>query len=377
MEEKPSFERPSHRPARARRVHGAGRAGVRRHARGAAAAAARTCRRTGSAWRAGWSSRDNPLTARVDGEPALGAALRPRPRRDERGLRHAGRAAVASGAARLAGRGVHATRAGARRRCCGRSCCRRRTGRTRRSSPALQARDPVQPAARPRAALPPGGRDGARRGAGGERAAEPRRSAGRACSRRSRPASGTTRTTTRQWIDEHGRGPVPPQPLHVLAAHGAVPDVHDLRRHQPRVLHRAPRADEHAAAGAGHAQRRGLRRGRARRWPAACGRRPAPTVDARLAHGFRLVTSRRADRDGTGIDCAPSTRRRRHGTRPRPARPPRPSTCRRTRRSTADELDLAAWTMVGNVLLNLDETITQGMSGSRTRDPDRITVGRE
>jgi len=27
---------------------------------------------------------------------------------------------------------------------------------------------------------------------------------------------------------------------------------------------------------------------------------------------------------------------------------------------TADELDLASWTMVANVLLNLDETVTKG-----------------
>ena len=38
-----------------------------------------------------------------DRQSRLGAVLRPRPRRDERGLRHAGRAAVASRAARLAG----------------------------------------------------------------------------------------------------------------------------------------------------------------------------------------------------------------------------------------------------------------------------------
>ena len=53
-----------------------------------------------------------------------------------------------------------------------------------------------------------------------------------------------------KWIDEHRRGPLPPRPLHLLAAHVAVPVVHDLRRPQPRALHRPPRPHEHAAAGA-------------------------------------------------------------------------------------------------------------------------------
>ena len=47
------------------------------------------------------------------GQSRLGAVLRPRHRRNERRLRHAGNAALAPGAARLAGDGVRGARAGA------------------------------------------------------------------------------------------------------------------------------------------------------------------------------------------------------------------------------------------------------------------------
>ena len=128
---------------------------------------------------------------------------------------------------------------------------------------------------------------------------------------------------------EHRRGPVSTQPLHVPAAHGPVPDVHDLRRHQPRVLHGAPCAHEHAAAGAGHAQRRGLLRARAR---AGGTHAQGGRADrGRTAGATASAWSRAACRPRRNwIGCAPSTRRRRRATRPRPARPPRPSTFRRT-----------------------------------------------
>ena len=55
-------------------------------------------------------SRDNPLVARVVGEPLVGGDFRPRPGRHAGGFRHQGRAADASGIARLAGRGIHGQR---------------------------------------------------------------------------------------------------------------------------------------------------------------------------------------------------------------------------------------------------------------------------
>ncbi len=93
--------------ASARQLHGQGRAGL--------------CRRAGdsaSAWRrpdaeparsgALARRRGEPADRARRGQPRLGAVLRPRHRRNQRGLRHAGNTAVAPGAARLAGDGVRA-----------------------------------------------------------------------------------------------------------------------------------------------------------------------------------------------------------------------------------------------------------------------------
>ena len=78
---------------------------------------------------------------------------------------------------------------------------------------------------------------------------------------------------------ERGRGSLPPQPLHVPAAHLAVSDADDVRRHQPRVLRGAARPHQHAAAGADAAERSRRRSRRRGRW-----RRGSPAVpDARRA----------------------------------------------------------------------------------------------
>ena len=63
----------------------------------------------------------------------------------------------------------------------------------------------------------------------------------------------------------HGRhrarqGP-PPQPVHVLEAHRPAAADEHLRRPVARGLHRPPRADQHAAAGAAAAERDAVRRG--------------------------------------------------------------------------------------------------------------------
>ena len=105
------------RAARARRLHVARRADVRADAGGAAA---------DEGLAAGQPPRPGPLARRSrqpavgarPGQPPVGAAVRPRPGRDQRGLRHAGAAAVAPGAARLARRRARWIAAGARRRCC-------------------------------------------------------------------------------------------------------------------------------------------------------------------------------------------------------------------------------------------------------------------
>src|SRR5436305_2256 len=54
-------------------------------------------------------------------------------------------------------------------------------------------------------------------------------------------------------------GPVPPRPVHVLAADVLAPQPARLRRPDPRGMHRGPPAVEHAAPGARAAQRPDLR----------------------------------------------------------------------------------------------------------------------
>ena len=114
----------------------------------------------------------NPLTARVAVNRALGAVLRPRSRRDERGLRHAGDAAVTSGTARLARHGARAR--GWHMKAIHKLIVTVRDLSAVVSSDARAGRARSrQPAARARAALPDGRGDGARHGARRQRALEP------------------------------------------------------------------------------------------------------------------------------------------------------------------------------------------------------------
>ena len=131
-----------------------------------------------------------------------------------------------------------------------------------RVTPELLRARPGQPPAGPRAAVPP---------------AAPRRSATRrwpsaACSARKmygppvKPPQPATRPQRRlrrrhRLADQRRRGPLSPRPLHDLAAHRTP-----TRRWPPstrpnrEVCTVRRTAHQHAAAGAGHAQRSGLRR---------------------------------------------------------------------------------------------------------------------
>ncbi len=220
------------RAARARRLHVARRADVRADAAGAAAdegVAAGQPPRPGAL--AGRSRQ--PARRAGPGEPVVGAALRPRPGGNQRGLRHAGSAAVAPGAARLAGGRVDGSRLEPENA----AADHRRVGHL---SPgvggaggARRARS-LQPAVRARAALPPRSRDDPRRRAGRERAAE--RQDARA-ERVPSPARGHLEHALQRGSlgRKRWRGSLPPQPLHLPAADVPLPDAHDVRRHQPRV----------------------------------------------------------------------------------------------------------------------------------------------
>ena len=195
----------------------------------------------------------NPLTARVVANRAWEGVLRARARRNKRGLRHAGLGAVPPRAARLAGNRADGPQvepqvASPAHRHFGNlppiGGCQRWAARARS----------LEPAARPRPALPHGGRDAARRRAERGRAAQRE-------GRRPERLSAATRGHMGQPVQrrevgvERRRGSISPQPLHVHPPHLALPEPGCLRRDQPRALHGAPRADEHAAAGLDDAER--------------------------------------------------------------------------------------------------------------------------
>jgi hypothetical protein len=83
------------------------------------------------------------------------------------------------------------------------------------------------------------------------------------------------------------------------------------------------------------------------------------TVEARLTLGFRLVTSRAPTaRELARLREFHTQARARYAKAPTEALEALGLKAGTT--PTADQIDLAAWTMVGNVLLNLDETMTKG-----------------
>ena len=89
------------------------------------------------------------------------------------------------------------------------------------------------------------------------------------------------------WIEETGRGEIPPRPLHFPPPLDALSDAANLRRAQRRLLLRAPRPLEHAAAGADDAERNrlhGMRPG------------PGPTLECagRRSRRRRASLARRA-----------------------------------------------------------------------------------
>ena len=126
----------------------------------------------------------------------------------------------------------------------------------------------------------------------------------------------------------------------------------------PRVLHRAPGAHQHAAAGADDAERSGLRRSRPRRRRARILAEGGTRARASARpYGFRLCTG--ATTAAGGVDRLVAfyerERQRFAGDPDAAAALAAPATAE----ASDDPADRAAWTVVANVLLNLDETVTK------------------
>ena len=316
------------------------------------------------------------------GQPLLAAALRHGPGQDGRGLRRPGRAAQPPRAARLAGRRVPRERLGRE----GPHEADRHVGHL----PAVRPRRPPRswrriprtacsPAARASGSTPRSLRDQALAVSGllVEHDRRPEREAAaarRACGRRSatpaatRPSSRPTRAR---------KGP-PPQPLHLLEADRAAAADDDLRRPVARVVHRAARADQHAAAGAAADERAAVRRGA--RGPGRAGddakaaRQPEDRPELPVPHGRPPArpTSRGADR----ADARPSTTSW-PTTRPSPRRPRQLIAVGETQPDADPRLRPSSppgpWSR--NLVLNLDEVVNKKLSqrqpGSRSMDPFR------
>ena len=350
MKERPGFERPSYELRERGSFTSRGERSVRADAAGAAADARRACRPTGSAWRAGWSTRTTRSSrasrSTASGSSSSAAAWSRRARISGRRARRRRTPSCSTGSPSSSW-----TAAGARRPCCGRSS---RSATYRQSSavpPALARARSVQPAARARAALPPRSRDGPRRVARRERAAQPRRCTGRACSRRSRRASGTCPTTATSGRRARARIATAAASTRSGGGRRRI-RAHDVRRDQPRVLHGAARAHEHAAAGADAAERSGVVRGgagagatRVLREAGAGARRRA------TASAFAISWCCRA-KPGAGRDRAARRALRRRAQQYQQRRPRRGrGRCRSPDRHGRPHADLAAWTLVANVLL--------------------------
>ena len=292
-------------------------------------------------------------------QPDLAAPFRHGPGQDGRELRHPGRAAVASRAARLAGE-----RAGPHRLGLEGAAPADRHERDLPAGVDAQAGPgrsrPGKPAAGARTAVSAPGRSGARQCPGDRRLAGQHdrrpvdqavpagRPVGRAGRRRGRGA-----LRARQGSDA-----LRPQPLRLPQADGPAPGDGHLRRPQPRDLPGQAAANQHAAPGARALERRHLRRGRAatRAARARTGRLeprgadhlrvpPGPRATADAARAGRICG---AGWSGTArtfeADKDAALQLIRHGESP-----PDPK---------IDPVVLAAYTATASVILNLDETIT-------------------
>ena len=227
------------------------------------------------------------------------------------------------------------------------------------ATPALEERDPANRPARARSAFQAGSGNGPRHGAGGERTPQPE-------DRRTERVPAAARrhlghpVQQREMDAERGGGPLPPRPLRLHPPLGRLPELHDVRCDEPGARDRAAGAHQHAAAGADHAERRGLLRGRAGAGGPRAARDTAVgrncRADAGPPYAFRLVATRTPEPGEVERIVASYTRQLERFRKD-------PEAAARTIKgyAVADiaAAEQAAWTLVANALLNLDEALTK------------------
>jgi hypothetical protein len=211
-----------------------------------------------------------------------------------------------------------------------------------------------QPPARPRPALPPHRRAAAGSGARGQRPAF-RKMFGVPV----RPRHAEPRPQHRLWPQQrldrqHGRGRAPPQPLHRGAPQQPVCELHHLRRRQSRGLHDPPQPHEHAAAGLRDAERSRFHRNASGDGAA---HRLAKPKDVKNVS--RMIFKLCLSREPTAHEVTALTQLHAESLATYQKDPAAATKMATEPLGPADKdanlPELAAWTAVANVVMNLDE----------------------
>ena len=127
-------------------------------------------------------------------------------------------------------------------------------------------------------------------------------------------------------------------------------------------MHGQPQRRQHAPAGPDTAQRSDVRRGGARARPAILGERPRPTrhrIERLYERALRRAPKPSEERDTRSRLPRRQSRHTSVTILPRREQAARRSADAPTHETWIDQVELAAWTEVCRVMLNLHETITR------------------
>ncbi len=163
------------------------------------------------------------------------------------------------------------------------------------------------------------------------------------------------------YVQDHGDSTVPPQPVHLLEANRGAAIDGQLRLAHSRDLHRPRSAHQHAAAGSRSDERRHVRGSGAQTCGAHDDGRRRQRPEARIAYAYRLVLARAPKPAEEKILLAALDEFRKTICAAIPASAAKLVVGGRVSPQSSDSMsrELAAYTSVASMLLNLDETITK------------------